>query len=90
MTADDEELEECVELVENVLGEDCGWQQTNPLHDAIDELRATVESECIASVGKLDDRAEAKANRYRDVDQETLRQLAQWVASRVAGGADAS
>jgi vacuolar-type H+-ATPase subunit H len=60
------------------------------LEEAIDALRASVEKECLASERELVERGETEARRYRDVDEATLRQLAQWVASRVAGGASSS
>ena len=60
------------------------------LEEALGALRAEVEKECVVSERELVEGAATEVERYRGVDEAKLRRLAQWVASRVAGGSEAS
>jgi len=60
------------------------------LDEALRSLRAALEEESAASVQALMEGADAESDRYRRVDEATIRRLARWVASRVAEGSGAS
>lgn len=55
------------------------------LDEALSQRRATLEDACGASCRALEADAAAEAKRYREVDAETVDDLARWVAARVAG-----
>ena len=59
---------------------------SSSLEEALAALGASVDEECAVSLRTLAERAEAEVERYRHVEEATLRRLARWVASRVAGG----
>jgi F0F1-type ATP synthase membrane subunit b/b' len=63
---------------------------TASLEDAVGALRESIDAECTASVRVLRERAEAEAERYRRVDDETLTRLSRKIASRALSGAEHS
>jgi F0F1-type ATP synthase membrane subunit b/b' len=67
-----------------------GQDERTSFEEALGVLRAEVEKECVVSERELVEGGAAEVERYRGVDEAKLRRLAQWVASRVAGGSEAS
>jgi len=51
-----------------------------------ERLRAAIERECEAALRGIADEGERALERYRRIDEPGLRELAQWVAARVAEG----
>ena len=78
-------LEEARALAETI---ERGWDAN--LQTAIGELRQQIERERAASLGDIERAAEAEATRYRELPREEVRELARWLAARVARPPDAS
>ena len=67
-----------------------GTDSSAALEEALHSLRTELAEESAALAEALAEGADAEMERYRRVDEVTVRRLAQWVASRVVRGSGAS